>query len=282
MTVALPAPANLTCGAVPDTWTIQLAWTNAWQYSFFVPQDLEGLVTLMGGREAFDRKLDSLFLSPPRLTGREQADVSGLIGQYAQGNEPSHHVAYLYNAIGEPWKTASTVRTIMDSLYTAGSDGLCGNDDCGQMSAWYVLSAAGFYQVCPGTPMYALGSPLFSNIKIRTALGRYFTISAKGCSHDRKFVSRAQLNGSEYTRSYLSHHDMVRGGTLTLFMSDRPSPVWGTRPADIQPSRIEPTMTTDPLFITSARAFSDSLEVRISPLMEHSLLRYIPKRQLVI
>ncbi len=258
----------------PTSVTFHYTEANAWQYSFFVPQDLEGLITLMGGREAFGRKLDSLFLSPPRLTGREQADISGLIGQYAQGNEPSHHVAYLYNAIGQPWKTASTVRTIMDSLYTSGPDGLCGNDDCGQMSAWYVMSAAGFYQVCPGTPEYALGSPLFSSIKIRTAPGRYFTITAKGCTHERKFISRAMLNGKEYTKSYLTHNDMVRGGSLTLAMSNRPSSSWGTRPGDIQPSVIEPTIATDPLFASTVRAFSDSLEVRISPLMDHSAVYY--------
>ncbi len=258
----------------PTAVTFDYTEANAWQYSFFVPQDLESLISLMGGSAAFDRKLDSLFFSAPRLTGREQADISGLIGEYAQGNEPSHHVAYLYNAIAKPWKTASTVRMIMDSLYSARPDGLCGNDDCGQMSAWYVMSAAGFYQVCPGTPSYALGSPLFQKVKIRTSKGRFFTINAKNCSRDNKYISGASLSGKRYSRSYLTHADILKGRTLVLQMSDHPSAVWGTRPEDIQPSRIEPTMTSVPVFSTGENSFSDSLVVHLAPSMEGSDIFY--------
>ena len=135
---------------------------NSWQYTFFVPQDISGLIELMGGKQKFADKLDQMFAADSKTTGREQADITGLIGQYAHGNEPSHHMAYLYNYVNQPWKTQFRVRQILDKFYKPEPDGLIGNEDCGQMSAWYVLSAAGFYPVTPGSPIYAIGTSVVS------------------------------------------------------------------------------------------------------------------------
>ena len=153
---------------------------NAWHYSFFVPHDVEGLMRLMGGREKFASKIDALFTADSQTTGREQADITGMIGQYAHGNEPSHHMAYLYAYAGQPWKTQAMVRRILDTLYANDPDGLSGNEDCGQMSAWYILSALGFYQVAPGSTEYVIGSPLFDSATInwRTDDGSSFARAA--------------------------------------------------------------------------------------------------------
>jgi len=155
---------------------------NAWQYSFFVPHDVEGLMAALGGREAFARTLDALFDADSALTGREQADITGLVGQYAHGNEPSHHIAYLYALAGQPWKTQAVVRRLIDTMYAARPDGLSGNEDCGQMSAWLVLSALGFYPVAPGSDQYVLGSPLFPAATLNLEDGRRFVIRASGVS----------------------------------------------------------------------------------------------------
>src|SRR5207247_3076704 len=167
---------------------------NAWQYSFFVPQDISGLIELMGGKENFARKLDELFTTDSKTTGREQADITGLIGQYAHGNEPSHHIAYLYDYAGQSWKTQFRVRQIMDNFYTPRPDGLIGNEDCGQMSAWYVLSAAGFYSVTPGSPLYAIGTPLFPEFRFNLENGRSFVIKARGISAQNIYIQSATLN----------------------------------------------------------------------------------------
>lgn len=172
---------------------------NAWQYSFFAPQDVAGLIELYGGRENFVRKLDQLFSEREELSGRNQLDISGMIGQYAQGNEPSHHVSYLFNYAGAPWRTQELVRRIVDSLYGAEPDGLCGNDDCGQMSAWYVFSAMGFYPVTPGLPYYSIGSPLFDRVTIRLEDGKQFVIRTESNSARNKFIQSARLNTISYT-----------------------------------------------------------------------------------
>ena len=165
---------------------------NAWQYSFFVPQDVSGLMDLMGGKEKFARKLDELFTTDSRTTGRDQADITGLIGQYAHGNEPSHHMAYLYDYAGQPWKAQQRVRQILDGFYRAEPDGLIGNEDCGQMSAWYVMSAAGLYSVTPGEPIYAIGTPLFPELRFNLEDGRSFSIKALGVSANNIYIQSAR------------------------------------------------------------------------------------------
>ncbi len=235
---------------------------NAWQYTFYVPQDVEGLVGMMGGRAAFIAKLDELFTASSETSGIEQPDVSGLIGQYAHGNEPSQHMAYLYDYAGMPWKTQERVREIMQTMYGNTPGGLCGNEDCGQMSAWYVFSALGFYPVTPGSGIYAIGSPLFEKAEIRLENGRTFRIIARGLSAKNIYIQSARLNGKDYSKSYIRHDDIMRGGELAFEMGPSPGSEWGTSDDDIPPSRIEgrpvlPAPWLDPV----PYSFSGSLEV---------------------
>ena len=195
---------------------------NSWQYSFFVPQDVTRLMELMGGREKFIAKLDELFTTDQKLAGREQADLTGLIGQYAHGNEPSHHITYLYNYAGEPWKTQKYVRRIMDDFYKNAPNGLIGNEDCGQMSAWYIMSAGGFYPVAPGWPVYAFGTPLFPEMTYRLENGKTFTIRAKNISDKNSYILNAKLNGASYKKAFITHEDIMRGGVLEFSMTDQP------------------------------------------------------------
>jgi len=194
---------------------------NAWQWTFFVPHDVYGLMELMGGREEFVKKLDEFFSKKSRIKG--PPDITGLIGQYAHGNEPSHHVAYLYVYAQEPWKTQRMVRYILKHLYRTGPDGLCGNDDCGQMSAWYVFSAMGFYPVCPGTPYYVIGSPSLDRVEVHLDNGKIFEIIAKNNSSENVYISRVFLNGEELNRLWITHDEIMKGGKLVFEMSKTPS-----------------------------------------------------------
>jgi putative alpha-1,2-mannosidase len=196
---------------------------NAWQYTWFVPHDVDGLIALMGGRDAFLAKLDSLFSQNPDLAGTgAPADVSGLIGLYAHGNEPSHHIAYLYALAGEPWKTQKLVRRIMRTLYAPSPDGLCGNEDCGQMSAWYVLSALGFYPVNPAGGEYVIGSPAVEGAVINLGGGRTFVIRTKNMSEANVYVQSVTLNGVSLQKHILRHEEIMAGGTLEFTMGPSP------------------------------------------------------------
>jgi len=206
---------------------------NAWQYSFFVPHDIQGLINLHGGREAFGRSLDSLFTVSSGLTGENvPVDISGLIGQYAHGNEPSHHVAYLYNYIGQPGKTQERLHQIMTTLYTDQPDGLAGNDDCGQMSAWYVFSALGFYPVNPASGIYVFGTPMVNKASIAVN-NKTFTVTATGLSDKNRFVQGVKLNGKDYTKLFITHNDIINGGTLEFRMGPQPGKFEG---AELPPS----------------------------------------------
>ena len=204
---------------------------NAWQYTWLVPHDAHGLISLFGGDEPFTAKLDSLFIVDSQLGEDAPPDISGLIGQYAHGNEPSHHVLYLYNYAGQPWKGARLLRRTMEELYHDAPDGLSGNEDVGQMSAWYVLSALGLYQVEPAGGKYVIGTPLFEEACIMLGEGRTFTVRAVGNSRENCYVQRASLNGKPYTRSYVMYDDIVRGGVLELVMGSEPSD-FGTHTKD--------------------------------------------------
>jgi predicted alpha-1,2-mannosidase len=247
----------------PNEVTVAFTEATAWQYRFFVPQDVESLIAFLDGDERFIESLDSVFTASTELRGRDQPDISGMIGQYAHGNEPSHHMAYLYNYAGAPWKTQERVRDILTSLYTTGREGLCGNEDCGQMSAWYVLSAMGFYPVCPGREDYAIGSPLLPRAVIDVGGGRTFTIVADGVSRTNKYIQSARLNGKAYTRSYIRHSDIVNGGELVFVMGDRPNTAWGCRAEDRPRSVVEEQFAMNPFFIAAARSFYDSMTVEI-------------------
>ncbi len=206
----------------PNEVTFHFTEGNSWQYSFFVPHDISRLMQLMGGREKFAAKLDELFTTDQKLTGRFQPDITGLIGQYAHGNEPSHHAAYLFNYAGQPWKTQMYVRRIMDEFYKNTPEGLIGNEDAGQMSAWFVLSASGFYPVSPGTPTYTLGTPLFPKTTYRLENGKTFTIIAKNVSDKNFYVKSVTLNGKPHTKAFLTHQEIAQGGTLEFLMTDTP------------------------------------------------------------
>ena len=197
---------------------------NAWQYTWLVPHDVEGLIGCFGGKEAFTGKLDSLFVVSSVLEGAASPDISGLIGQYAHGNEPSHHVVYLYTMIGQPWKTADKVREILTTLYHDRPDGLSGNEDVGQMSAWYVLSSLGMYEAEPAGGRYWFGSPLFDRAEVKVPSG-VFTITAENNSAANKYIQRVWLNGQPYTKPWIGHADLMKGGELRFEMGDEPK-VW--------------------------------------------------------
>ena len=190
---------------------------NAWQYTWHVQHDVPGLIALFGGEEPFLNKLDSVFTVELKTT---QADVTGLIGQYAHGNEPSHHVTYLYTLAGRPERTQELIRQIFDTQYRPEPDGLCGNDDCGQMSAWYMFSAMGFYPVDPVSGNYVFGAPQLPKIVLHLADGKTFTVIAEGLSEENKYVESITLNGEPYTKNYITHEDILNGGTLVFKMKN--------------------------------------------------------------
>lgn len=197
---------------------------NAWQHSWFVPHDVHGLIGLHGSDERFTAMLDKLFTESSEILGENASpDVSGLIGQYAHGNEPSHHIAYMYNHAGKPWKTQAQVRHILTSQYNDTPEGLCGNEDCGQMSAWYVFSALGFYPVNPASGVYVLGSPIIDKAEIALPGGKSFRISAKNNSAANIYVQSAKLNGKPLERSYILHQELMNGGKLEFVMGSSPN-----------------------------------------------------------
>lgn len=194
---------------------------NAWQYTWHVMQDVDGLIGLYGGKEQFLAKLDSLFIYDASLMGQGLSDVTGLIGLYAHGNEPSHHVAYLYAMAGRPSRTQELVRELCDTKYINKPDGLCGNDDCGQMSAWYIFSVAGFYPVDPVSCKYVLGAPQVPSVTFNLDGGKQFKVVAEGLSADNKYVESVTLNGQPYELGYITHDDIMGGGTLVFRMTYR-------------------------------------------------------------
>ena len=204
---------------------------NAWQYVWLVPHDVHGLVKCFGGEKPFVAKLDSLFILEGKMGADASPDISGLIGQYAHGNEPSHHIIYMYNYVGMPWKAALKLRQVMNTLYNDGIDGLSGNEDVGQMSAWYILSSMGLYQVEPAGGKYIFGSPLFNKAVVNVGGGKTFTIEAKNNSARNIYIQSAKLNGKPYTRSYIDYKDIMRGGKLEFVMAEKPS-TFGTKVSD--------------------------------------------------
>lgn len=197
---------------------------NAWQYFWYVPQDIEGLIALTGGKDAFNSKLDSMFTLQAK--GEDvDGNASGFIGQYAHGNEPSHHVAYLYNYSGQPWKTQFYTHKILTELYDNTISGLPGNEDCGQMSAWYIFSAMGFYPVNPANGVYQIGSPLLKQVTIHLDNGKTFTIEVTNAG--KTYIQSVTLNGRPYNRPFIKHSDILNGGTLSFLMGDEPNKGWG-------------------------------------------------------
>lgn len=197
---------------------------NAWQYTWLVPQDVEGLVACFGSKDAFVHKLDSLFLASGDMGEASSPDISGLIGQYAHGNEPSHHITYLYTLVGQPWKTAERVKEILHTMYTDQPDGLSGNEDVGQMSAWYILSSFGFYQVEPAGGKFVFGYPNFEKVKIAVPGGQ-FVIKREDKGQKNCYIQGVLLNGKEYKKAWIDYADIMKGGELTFLMGDKQT-VW--------------------------------------------------------
>lgn len=203
---------------------------NAWQHSFFVPHDVRGLAKLFPKKDGLDKMLDTLFTAPSYMTGENQSpDASGFIGQYAHGNEPSHHIAYMYSYLGKPWKTQEKVRAIIDSMYHERPDGYAGNEDAGQMSAWAVWSMMGLYPASPVNGEYVFGSPALDKSEISMPNGKTFSIIAKNNSKKNIYIKSITLNGKPYKKTYITHKDMLKGGTLEFQMSDVPNLKLGTK-----------------------------------------------------
>ncbi|MBO6631521.1 MAG: GH92 family glycosyl hydrolase, partial [Psychroserpens sp.] len=248
-----------------DPYEVNFNYTeaNSWQYSFYVPQDISGFMELLGGKEQLEAQLDELFSADAETSGRNQADITGLIGQYAHGNEPSHHMAYLYNFVGKPHKTMQRVHEILTDLYTNEPDGVSGNEDCGQMSAWYVFSSMGFYPVTPGSNEYIIGKPLFDKATINLENGNTFTISAQNLSDINIFIEYAYLNGDKLDRTYITHEEIMKGGTLEFHMTDNPA-VWGSRDRQIPKTEITDHKIIPVPFIAKGDvAFKGETEVQL-------------------
>ena len=202
----------------PDDYTPHICESNGWQYFWSVQHDVEGLIELAGGKERFTQKLDSMFTYHPGEDDELPIFSTGMIGQYAHGNEPSHHVIYLFNAVGQPWKTQQYAARVMHELYLNTPAGLCGNEDCGQMSAWYVFSAMGFYPVDPVSGRYELGTPLYPEVKLHLADGKTFTVRANGVSRENCYVKSVKLNGVPYDKTYITHEQILSGGVMEIEM----------------------------------------------------------------
>ncbi|MCC6280967.1 MAG: GH92 family glycosyl hydrolase [Saprospiraceae bacterium] len=259
-----------------DPYEVNFNYTeaNAWQYRFSAQQDIGGLMRLMGGTQQFENQLDSLFSATTKTTGRNQADITGLIGQYVQGNEPSHHIAYLYNYAGKPAKTQQRIRQVLDGQYADQPNGLSGNEDCGQMSAWYVLSAMGFYPVLPGSDAYVIGTPIFEKVRLHLENGRTFTISAPGASTQNPYIQGALLNGKPYSKSWFTHAVLTDGGELTFNMSDQPSD-WGTGVSDRPVSEItEEPIVPAPFVARGDATFRDRQTIALECIDPEATIRY--------
>ena len=252
-----------------------LTEANSYQYGFFVPQDVNGHIELMGGRDSYEAKLDGLFNAPSNLTGREQPDITGLIGQYAHGNEPSHNTVYMYNFVGKPTKTQKYVRQVMDDFYTDRRDGYAGNEDCGQMSAWGVFSAMGFYPATPAAGYYVLGLPRFERTRLTFESGKQFEIIAKNLSEKNCYVKSVKLNGKPLETSYIMFDEVFNGGTLEFTMTDQPNSTWATQPENC-PKMI---IYSDPIVIVptinaQSDTFFDSLMVSMNHPVEDVQIYY--------
>lgn len=251
--------------------TFHYTEANAWQYSCYVPHDIEGLTSLVGGKDSLEARLDSLFNTHSKTSGRQQVDITGLIGQYAHGNEPSHHLAYLYNYVGKPYKTQKILEKIF-SFYSSQPNGLIGNEDCGQMSAWYVFSALGFYPVCPGDSLYIIGKPKIQSATIN--ISKPFTIVVHNQTKNNTYIQRVKLNGKPYTKSYISHSTLMKGGKLEFFMGSTPSH-WATNANDCPTTNIKSfDFTAMPHYVEGLRSFQNKTTVTLNSLRKNDKIFY--------
>jgi predicted alpha-1,2-mannosidase len=260
-----------------DPYEVNFNYTeaNSWQYSFYVPQDVSGFIGLLGGKDKLEAQLDKLFSANQETAGRHQVDITGLIGQYAHGNEPSHHMAYLYNFINKPSKTQEYVHQILTTLYKNEPDGVSGNEDCGQMSAWYVLSSLGFYAVTPGTNEYIIGTPLFDKATINLENGKTFTVVANNSSKENKYIKSATLNGKNHPNTFINHQDIMNGGSLVFEMTNVPTD-WGTKDEHIPVTEITAHLIVPPPFIAKGNiAFKGETEIVLQTVDKDAKIYYL-------
>lgn len=249
---------------------------NAWHYNFFVPHDIPRLIWMMGGKERFLHRLDSMFSVSSDMTGRDQADITGMIGQYAHGNEPSHNYAYLYVYLGMPSRTQERVTEILNTLYKATPDGLPGNEDCGQMSAWYVFSAMGFYPITPGVPYYTWGSPMFDQVTINLENGAKIRLNKDPQNKDGKYINEILFNGVKYAGNGINHQSLMYGPELTFKMQNDPNqhPGWGNTEEIFLDRKYSKSYTPAPFFENNAISFTDKYMIKIESLIDNCTLYY--------
>ena len=260
----------------PQEVTLNFTEGNSWVYSFFAPHDVMQLIQMHGGREKFAAKLDELFTTSAKLSGREQPDITGLIGQYAHGNEPSHHIAYLYDYAGEPWKTQKYVRQIMDEFYKNDPDGLIGNEDCGQMSAWFILSASGFYPVAPGNARYEIGTPLFKEVKYNLENGKSFVVKAANVSARNIYVKSVKLNGQKLADPTLWNYQIAPGGVLEFEMTAAPDETAFQYPSIVSIGTYDVTenIVAVPLIEAAGKVFESQTEITLKSIAPDSKILY--------
>jgi predicted alpha-1,2-mannosidase len=259
-----------------DPYEVNFNYTeaNAWQYSLYAPQDITGLMNLMGGKKALENHLDNLFTAKNETSGRDQIDITGLIGQYAHGNEPSHHMAYLYNFVNKPSKTQEKIYQILTELYKNDPDGVSGNEDCGQMSAWYVLSSLGFYPVTPGANQYIIGSPLFEKATINLENKKQFTIQAENISDSAIYIEKAFLNDIALNRTFITHNEIIAGGILKFYMTDAPTN-WGTQVGQEPKTEIKEHLIIPTPFIAEGEiAFKNDTQVSLANSIKETTIYY--------
>lgn len=235
---------------------------TAWQYRFFVPHDVNGMMQLFGGKDYFSQQLDSLFVVNSDIEG-DMVDITGLIGQYAQGNEPSHHMAYLYNYVGQPWKTQEMTRRILEEMYQPTPEGISGNEDCGQMSAWYILSSLGIYAVCPGSSEFVLTTPLFEKATIKLANGKSLTVTANN-PQKNKYIDKVELNGKEITANFITYEQLMEGGIVNFTLSSSPNYQRGTLSESYPYSLSKGSVASLPYTTHDLDLFTDAIEVDLA------------------
>ncbi|WP_418990713.1 GH92 family glycosyl hydrolase [Alistipes sp.] len=244
-----------------------------WHYRFFTPHDVHGLEQLFGGREAFRAELDRLFTLESSEMQLDVADVTGLMGQYAHGNEPSHHMAYLYNYVGQPWKTQALTRRLLDEMYAPTPEGIVGNEDCGQMSAWYIFTALGFYPVCPGSGEYVLTAPLFDRAAVRLANGRTLTVTADDPARNR-YIASVTLDGASVDRNFVTYDELMRGGELHFALRPTPDTLRCTGPEAEPYSMTRGEAVSVPYTTQSLSLFTEPVEVQLATTTPGAAIRY--------
>ena len=234
---------------------------NAWQFSFFMPQDVNGLTAMLGGKENLENKLDALFSANSEMTGRSLPDITGTIGQYVHGNEPSHHIAYLYNFTDDPYKTQYYLNKIMNTLYKAAPDGLAGNEDCGQMSAWYVMNALGLYNIAPGQNNFQIGMPVFDKATINLENGKKFIINSSGNATNSFYLQGMQLNGKPYNKLFLPYENLANGGNWDVFIGRLPNKLYMADLEKPVSAITDHLITVNPYLVAPSKTFSKPMTV---------------------